>query len=383
MEKSGFFNANLVNEEYDRVYLAEDFASYFESFISNGVFAKYSNQLQVIAESDPAMSVQVSTGRGWINGYFYENTDLFHLAVELADGVLNRIDSVVLQLDFQNRAINLKIKKGTPASSPVAPTLTRNNDYYELQLATIAVNAGAINVTQAQITDTRLNTEVCGWVTGTVTQIDTTTLFEQFNDYFEQFKTSSEDEFNEWEAEQKADFESWFETIKDQLSGDIAANLQNQVMELDERVTIVETGKENAYTLVKITLDKDSWVTTEGANTYSFESTYPVSKYKLELYPGNTCDEDARDAWDNAWITGSVDSNDVKALNEVPTVDIPCYLKVIALDNPDSAKAFNLYTTDKDTGVYAEVENKDYNLSGFVKTEEELQPGLYNLEIDK
>lgn len=383
MEKSGFFNANLVNEEYDRVYLAEDFASYFESFISNGVFAKYSNQLQVIAESDPAMSVQVSTGRGWINGYFYENTDLFHLAVELADGVLNRIDSVVLQLDFQSRAINLKIKKGTPASSPVAPTLTRNNDYYELQLATIAVNAGAINVTQAQITDTRLNTEVCGWVTGTVTQIDTTTLFEQFNSYFEQFKQSSEDEFNEWETEQKADFESWFETIKDQLSGDVAANLQNQVLELDGRVTTVETGKENAYTLVTITLDKDKWVTAGGANTYSFEDTYPVSKYKLELYPANTCDEDARDAWDNAWITGSVDSNDVKALNEVPTVDIPCYLKIIALENPEAAKAFNLYTTDKDTGVYAEVENKDYNLSGFVNTEEELQPGLYNLDIDK
>lgn len=381
MEKSGFFNANLVNEEYDRVYLAEDFASYFESFISNGVFAKYSNQLQVIAESDPAMSVQVSTGRGWINGYFYENTDLFHLAVELADGVLNRIDSVVLQLDFQSRAINLKIKKGTPASSPVVPTLIRNQDYYELQLATIAVNAGAINVTQAQITDTRLNTEVCGWVTGTVTQIDTTTLFEQFNSYFEQFKQSSEEEFNDWETEQKADFESWFETIKDQLSGDVAAKLQNQVSDLDSRVTIVETGKENAYTLVEITLDKNEWNTIGGANTYSFEDTYPASKYKLELYPANTCDEDARDAWDNAWITGSINNNDVKALNEVPTVNIPCYLKIIALESSKAANEFNLQTTDKDTGVYAEVENKDYNLSNFVNTEEELQPGFYNFEL--
>ena len=40
MERCGFFDANLVGEEYDRVYLASSFAAYFSSFIGNGVFAK-------------------------------------------------------------------------------------------------------------------------------------------------------------------------------------------------------------------------------------------------------------------------------------------------------------------------------------------------------
>ena len=196
MERCGFFDANLVGEEYDRVYLAAQFASYFASFIGNGVFAEHSNQLQVSAMSTPQMQVTVEAGQGWINGYWYENTDELLLPIDVADGVLNRIDSVVLRFGTAERNMWLAIKKGTAAITPVAPTVTRNGDYYDLQLATISVPAGALNITQAQITDTRLNAAVCGWVTGVVQQIDTTTLFEQFETYFEEFKQFYEGDFN-------------------------------------------------------------------------------------------------------------------------------------------------------------------------------------------
>ena len=39
------FNAILVDEEYDRVYKAEDWAWYFATFIANGVFPKPSDGL--------------------------------------------------------------------------------------------------------------------------------------------------------------------------------------------------------------------------------------------------------------------------------------------------------------------------------------------------
>ena len=45
-EQSGFFNAHLIDGEYDRVYLAEHFAKYFASFIGNGIFGGKSNELQ-------------------------------------------------------------------------------------------------------------------------------------------------------------------------------------------------------------------------------------------------------------------------------------------------------------------------------------------------
>lgn len=218
MERCGFFDANLVGEEYDRVYLAAQFAAYFASFIGNGVYAEHSNQLQVVAMPTPQMQVGVEKGQGWINGYWYENTDTMYLPIEVADGVLNRIDSIVLRLGFAERNMWLMVKKGTPAISPIAPEVTRTADYYDLQLATISIPASSIRITQAQIQDTRMNQDVCGWVTGVVKQLDTTTLFNQFETYFQEFKENNQ-----------ADFDTWFENIKDQLGEDAAGNLQNQI----------------------------------------------------------------------------------------------------------------------------------------------------------
>lgn len=226
MERCGFFNANLVGEEYDRVYLAQHFAAYFASFIGNGVFAEHSNKLQVVEMEYPQMQVKVMSGQAWINGYWYENTDAINLSIDAADGVLNRFDSVVLRLGLAERNMWLVVKKGTPATNPLLPEVTRTADYYELQLAVIRIPAGSIKITQAQITDTRMYKDVCGWVTGVVKQLDTTTLASQFESYFDEFKRLSASEFD-----------TWFESVKGKLSGDIAGSLQNQIDNLDMQLS--------------------------------------------------------------------------------------------------------------------------------------------------
>ena len=277
MERCGFFDANLVGEEYDRVYLAAQFAAYFASFIGNGVYAEHSNQLQVVAMPTPQMQVGVEKGQGWINGYWYENTDTMYLPIEVADGVLNRIDSIVLRLGFAERNMWLMVKKGTPAVSPTAPEVTRTADYYDLQLATVSIPASSIRITQAQIQDTRMNQDVCGWVTGVVEQLDTTTLFNQFETYFQEFKENNQADYEEWTETQKqawlswvsgqetdftdwtdeqkeeyetwyathidqwqSDFDTWFENIKGQLGEDAAGNLQNQIDEHEARLNNLE-----------------------------------------------------------------------------------------------------------------------------------------------
>lgn len=277
MERCGFFDANLVGEEYDRVYLAAQFAAYFASFIGNGVYAEHSNQLQVVAMPTPQMQVGVEKGQGWINGYWYENIDTMYLPIEVADGVLNRIDSIVLRLGFAERNMWLMVKKGTPAVNPAAPEVTRTADYYDLQLATVSIPASSIRITQAQIQDTRMNQDVCGWVTGVVKQLDTTTLFNQFETYFQEFKENNQADYEEWTETQKqawlswvsgqetdftdwtdeqkeeyetwyathinqwqSDFDTWFENIKDQLGEDAAGNLQNQIDEHEARLNNLE-----------------------------------------------------------------------------------------------------------------------------------------------
>lgn len=228
MERSSFFNS--VNR--DRRYKAEDFARYFASFIGNGVFPIPSNGLQVISNNN--MTVTLKPGKAWINGYFYWNDNDLVLNIEPADGILNRIDRVVIRLDYLKREIKTYVKKGNFASSPAAPTLVRNADMYELGIADIKVNKGAISISNANITDTRLNKSLCGIVHGVIEQIDPTELFNQYQLYLNEKINSNE-------------FSDWLNSLKDKLdpNSDLAVQLQVQIDSLVSQVEEMNNKIEN------------------------------------------------------------------------------------------------------------------------------------------
>lgn len=218
-ERYSFFNAEVdTSGNYDRTYLAEDIASYFASFVGNGVYANSADNLKIVPSD--AMTVAVKAGKGWIKGYYYENDSDLAFLLENADGAKGRIDSVVLRLDLTNRYLRVFVKKGALATNPVAPTLTRNADVYELQLATISVPAGATAIAEAQITDTRFNSAVCGVVAGVIEQIDATNLFSQYDDAFN----------------------TWFEGAKGILNSDTAIQLSNRIDTVDSEIQKIVDG---------------------------------------------------------------------------------------------------------------------------------------------
>lgn len=225
--RSGFFNS--VNG--DRKYDARRFAEYFASFIGNGVFPNPSNNLQVIANDD--MTITVKAGKAWINGYIMINDDDYILEIAPADGVLNRIDRVVARYDTVNREIRLEVKKGTFASNPTAPELQRDADAYELALADVYVAAGSISISQADITDLRLNTELCGIVHGTVEQVDTTTLFNQYVDWYTTTTGQAEIDINTIKQQFQSDinqflqdWQDWYTQTTQQAEADINSIIQ-------------------------------------------------------------------------------------------------------------------------------------------------------------
>ncbi len=203
MEKYGFFND--VND--DRIYFSDDFARYFRKYFTNGVF---NNELKVTANND--MTITVEAGDANIEGYRYTNTEDLIKTIDNADGTLSRIDNVVLRLDLTNRLISILVVKGSFAASPEAPALVRNTTTYDLRLAKITISPGATSIAQADIEDTRLNSDDCGNVVSTVQQLDT-------EDIFIQYQTA---------------FDKWFEQIKGQLSTDQAGNLQNQIDDIND-----------------------------------------------------------------------------------------------------------------------------------------------------
>lgn len=235
MERSGFFDSEVTGHNtdgtpiYDREYMSEFFALYFSSFIGNGVFPNPATGLQVVSNND--MTIILKSGKAWINGYFYENTDNLILNVDVADGVLNRIDRIVLRLDFLERKIKAVIKKGAFAGTAIAPVLQRDTDAYEIALADILVNKGVISISQANIIDLRLNKDLCGIVHGAIEQVDTTAIFNQYLDWYNTRKGQYETEMSNMEQQFQSDFNTWFNSIKDTLSGDTAGNLLNLINE--------------------------------------------------------------------------------------------------------------------------------------------------------
>lgn len=180
-----FFDAIKTGDTYDRVYNSEDMTSYLDKIVGSGVFPNPSTQLQVRAASD--MNIVVGAGQGWINGHKMISTTDLPLTVPQSDVVLNRIDIVIFYVDFNTREMGIELKKGTLATTPTAPALVRNTTRYEMCLAQIKVDKQVTAITNAMITDTRGNSNLCGYVQGLIQQVDTTTLFQQWQDGFDEW----------------------------------------------------------------------------------------------------------------------------------------------------------------------------------------------------
>ena len=208
---SGFFPS--VNG--DRKYTNDFLAQWVHSFIGNGV---YDGDFAVTAGEN--MNVVLPKGQAWINGYYCRNDGNIILPIENADGVLNRKDIVVLRWNINTRDITAKVLTGKFASEPIAPPIVRSAEQFDLKLAEISIPAGTTAITQSLITDTRLDNDVCGIVTGVVQQVDTTTLYAQIQDDLARFRATNE-----------ADFTAWVQSIKGILGEDEAGNLLNLIQQ--------------------------------------------------------------------------------------------------------------------------------------------------------
>lgn len=210
--KGYFYNAVYDGEAYDRVYNAEDVTSYLDEIVGNGVFPTPSTQLQVVAGS--GMGILVNEGQGWINGHKLVNTTTYNLTVDPSDVLLDRIDRVVFYSDTSSRSMGIEIIKGSPAVNPVAPTLTRTETRYEMSLATIRVGKGVSVITDAVITDTRADSTVCGWVAGLIQQIDTSSLFVQWDTAYANMMSL----MRQWQQAQQDAFDAWYYNLTQNLT---------------------------------------------------------------------------------------------------------------------------------------------------------------------
>ena len=216
--KSGFYDA--VNG--DRTYKAADMNKPYNRVVADGVFATPegtpSTDLQVIA-SGTGMAITVQKGQALVGQRWFENESPIIIIVPTNTAFYSRLDSVIIQVDKRTsgRTGSVIYRTGTAAQTPEAPALTQNNNVMEYRVANILVSPSASAITQSAITDTRGSSE-CPWVTSLIQQVDTSTLWAQYQEaYQEQFNEFTV-EYNEYKQAQRIDWDQFIHDLTEDLT---------------------------------------------------------------------------------------------------------------------------------------------------------------------
>ena len=176
-----------------------------------------------------------------------------------AEVLLDRIDAVVLEVNGMEsvRENTIKFVKGNPSSAPSRPTLTNEGNVHQYPLCYIYRKYGTAVINQSDITP-MVGTESTPFVTGILQTISLDELLGKWQDELDQFTDARSQEVDDWIAQEESDFTTWFDKMKadlqqeqtvldqwiaseqadflawynqmkDQLSGDVAGNLQLEI----------------------------------------------------------------------------------------------------------------------------------------------------------
>lgn len=218
------YDAETGDPVYDRAVSSEPLRDLIKQLFTTGVMPNPSTCYQVSAST--GMTINVAAGFAVVDGGLCEEENSTTLSVSASDNTYPRIDTVVLQWNenIDVRQASLYVKEGTASANPTRPTLTRTSSVYEIGLADILIPSRSTAVTNANITDTRMESDRCG-IVSSVSQWDTTTIYQQIQSELAEFKSDEE-----------TDFADWFERMKDQLSEDAAGHLQNEIDGLQSEI---------------------------------------------------------------------------------------------------------------------------------------------------
>lgn len=213
----------------DRLYNADSMEEWLKPFFVTGVF---NGHLQVT--SSGGMNVSVATGYCNVEGKvrYFDNATNFKL--DAASGTYNRVDTIVIERNDGDRMISLKVIKGGSDGQPIAPV--RESGVYQLVIAQIAVGRGVTEITQSDITDTRTDSILCGYVVSTVDEINFDEVVSQFTTWFNEYKQKIIHDFDDAGAMAQAIFDAWFQHMKDQLDSDAAGHLQLEIDALSPKI---------------------------------------------------------------------------------------------------------------------------------------------------
>lgn len=124
--------------------------------IGEGVKGSFNTTDLKVTTPGTAMTTTVAAGQALVRGHYYYNTSSATLTHTTANATNPRIDAIVINLDPSVNSAVLTVVAGTPAATPVAPTLTQTDAaVYQFLLATVLIPAASSTISAGNITDAR------------------------------------------------------------------------------------------------------------------------------------------------------------------------------------------------------------------------------------
>lgn len=270
----------------DTEYLADDLQMWFAGR-THGVLSMEDN-LSVIPRE--GMKISMSAGHAFLKtgspnkgGIMYYNENSKDFVVDVADSILDRIDSVVIRYDKVQNTISAYLKKGIPGSTPAAYVPIRDAEAFELVIAEINVQHGIGAITASLIKDTRMDEQKCGLVRDNIERIPTQVLYDQF----QEFMDTNKSEFDDILETARNDYEEIKKDSEDQIKivSDKIEELDNMVMNGDFDGASILSGLDDP--MDDIGKDKDLYINETSLHLFLKEGGTWVDKGSLRGTDGN------------------------------------------------------------------------------------------------
>lgn len=246
--RSGFWNSI----DGDRTYSAEDMAIPFEGIITDGVFANWGDAFKATVIN--GSTVAVGAGKAWLNKKWIQNDSVYQMPIdvsEYASSTESRTVVVCLDLKvepyYRFAKFIIEEQRNYGSYTQLLNTITnRSTGRNTLPLFSINFAAGDSSIQQSNITNL-VGTSWCPYVTAPIQTVTVDDIRDKwdasYNALMKDIVGNAQTKANEAESNFEASFNTWFLTLKNQLNANQAANLQNQITELTNKLNnLVTTG---------------------------------------------------------------------------------------------------------------------------------------------
>ena len=296
----GYFNAHRTEREvdgqtvvsYDRTYNVDDFNDYFKYVISpNGIFKNSGNRftsgdythcklrfddsgtIQDYFDTDnddstdpvESIKVNVSPGKGLIDGHWFINDDNYPVYLNISDSVSNRYDAIVIRINIPARNMGIRVRENisnpntfspsgyTASSKSLAPN---SNGVLELMLGYVLIygtnTTEYSNGKRAKIYNTLGDTR-CPWISHLVLP-------------------DGNHDADEYIAQYQTEIQDWIQSIMDQGG-------------IDQKVTIIKIHVDGGSKVSsRINLKDAKNLNTGTKANYSLNANDSITAYYNGLY---------------------------------------------------------------------------------------------------